>query len=81
LFVYPLWASLAGSTIFALASHQGILYLVGLLCYVLAVVMLLEPFWAPLEVGLLMSFNLAVQGVVLRRVGREDGHNRGPNPL
>jgi serine/threonine-protein kinase len=71
LFVYPLWAILAGTTFFALASNAGLFYGIGLICFGVAIVMTLEPFWAPLEVGLLMTFNLTALGLFLRRVGGE----------
>jgi hypothetical protein len=77
LFVCPLWAILAGMTFFSLASNAGVLYGIGVLCFVVAMVMTLEPFWAPLEAGLLMTFNLTAEGLFLRRVGGEPGTRSG----
>jgi hypothetical protein len=71
LILYPLWVILAGTTFFALAANAGVFYLIGTGCFLLALVMAWEPSLAPLEVGLLMTVNLTVQGVFLRRLRRK----------
>jgi eukaryotic-like serine/threonine-protein kinase len=73
LLVYPLWAILAATTFLALASHAGPFYLIGGACYLVAVGMALEPSWAPVEAGLLMTANMTAQGLFLRRVAGRAG--------
>jgi hypothetical protein len=73
LIIYPLWVILAAMTFFSLGSNAGILYVVGAGCFVLVFLILWEPLWAPVEVGLFMSANLTAQGLFLRRLGSESG--------
>jgi serine/threonine protein kinase len=78
LLIYPLWAILAGLTFFAQGVNAGIMYLVGGGCFGLALLTTWEPTWAPVEVGAFMSTNLTVQGLFLRRLGRESLAEKPP---
>jgi hypothetical protein len=69
--IYPLWFIVVGGTLFSLASNAGIFYLTGSLCYLLAVLAPLAPFYLPLVMGSLMSLNMTTLGLLLRRVARE----------
>jgi hypothetical protein len=69
--IYALWFIVVGCTSFSLAANAGILYLTGSLCFLLAVLAPLVPFYLPLIGGSLMSLNLTTLGLVLRRAARE----------
>jgi hypothetical protein len=69
--IYALWLILAGSTYFSQAANLGILYVTGSLCFLLAALAPLVPFYMPLVMGSLISLNMTMLGVVLRRVARE----------
>jgi hypothetical protein len=73
LLIYPLWAVATGSTFYSLGSLAGVSYTIGTSCFILAPIMALAPHWAPLEVGFLMSLNLLVHGLCLRRVKHDGG--------
>lgn len=64
--VYPVWIILAGMNFFALASAVGFMILPALACFALALPVALAPTWSPLEVGVVMAFNLISQGLFLR---------------
>jgi serine/threonine-protein kinase len=69
--IYALWLILAGCTYFSLAANTGVLYVTGSLCFLLAVLAPLAPFYMPLIFGSLISLNMTTVGVVFRRVARE----------
>jgi hypothetical protein len=69
--IYPLWLILVGCTFFSLASNAGIMYVNGVLCYLLALLAPLIPSYLPLIAGGLISINLTIVGLLFRAVGRE----------
>jgi hypothetical protein len=69
--IYAIWLIGMGGTFFSLAANAGVLYGPGILCFLLAVTAPLISFYLPLVVGLLMSLNLAILGLALRRLARE----------
>ena len=69
--IYALWFIVMGCTFFSLAANAGIWYLTGSLCFLLAVLAPLVPFYLPLIGGSLISLNMTTVGLVLRRVARE----------
>jgi tRNA A-37 threonylcarbamoyl transferase component Bud32 len=69
--IYALWFVLVGCTFFSIASHAGIFYLNGGLCFVMAILAPYVPFYLPLVAGALMSLNLTTFGLLSRRVARE----------
>jgi hypothetical protein len=66
--VYPLWALLAATTFYGMASEMGALYIVATLCHLAALLMMLVPAWSPFVVGVLMTTNLTTQGLFMRRL-------------
>jgi hypothetical protein len=68
LMVYPLWASSAAISFLAHATEAGLYYIVGGVIFAVAILMALTPTWAPLEVAVLMTTNMVLQGVYLRRL-------------
>jgi hypothetical protein len=73
---YPFAALLTGLAFFVLGSNYwGWCYAFGLGFFVLAVLMPLNLWWAPLEFGLLWSAALVAIGRHLRQLGAD---NRGP---
>ncbi len=70
---YPFWALLAGVMFFSLGGEWGILYLIGLAFFVLAVLMPFNLAWAPLWFGLLVGLTFLTVGLHLRRLGTEAG--------
>ena len=69
--VYPLWLIVAGCAFFSLAGEVGIMYVSGSLCFLIVVLAPLVPFYMPLVGGAVMSVNVTILGLVLRRVARE----------
>jgi hypothetical protein len=69
--IYPLWLIAVGSVFFALAANAGVMYVMGSLCFVVAVLAPFVPFYMPLVVGSLMSVNMTTLGLFLRRMARE----------
>jgi serine/threonine-protein kinase len=69
LLVYPLWIFLDGNFYCMEGSEAGIGYLAALVHYIAAVLGALAPTWAPLILGLLMSGQMVVDGIFLRRLG------------
>jgi tRNA A-37 threonylcarbamoyl transferase component Bud32 len=69
--IYALWLILTGCTFFSFAANEGILYLSGVLCFLLAALAPLIPFAMPLIVGGLMSLNVTTLGLLLRRLARQ----------
>jgi hypothetical protein len=69
--IYAIWLIGMGCTFFSFAAHAGFLYFNGCLCFLLAAMAPLFPFYMPLIVGALMSLNMMTLGFVLRRVARE----------
>jgi serine/threonine-protein kinase len=68
--VYPLWLAIGGLTFMALASEAGTFYVISACCYSMAALMLLQPEWSPFVVALLITANMLMQGLMLRRLGR-----------
>jgi hypothetical protein len=58
----------AGCAFFSLAGEVGIMYVSGSLCFLLVVLAPLVPFYMPLVGGAVMSVNVMILGLVLRRV-------------
>jgi hypothetical protein len=69
--IYAIWLTGMGYTFFWAAANAGILYISGSLCFLLAIVAPLVPFYMPLLVGALMSLNIVMLGLLFRRVARE----------
>jgi hypothetical protein len=69
--IYAIWLIGMGGTFFSFGANAGILYFNGGLCYLLAALAPLVPYYMPLIVGSLMSLNMATLGLLLRRVARE----------
>jgi hypothetical protein len=69
--IYALWLIVVSCTFFSLAANAGVLYLNGILCFLLAVIAPWVPFYMPLVAGLLMSLNMMTFALVLRRVAKE----------
>jgi len=69
--IYAIWLIGMGCTFFSLAANAGVLYGPGILCFLLAGIAPLVSFYMPLVVGLLMSLNMTMLGLLLRRVARE----------
>jgi hypothetical protein len=63
----PLLVVLTGSAMLAHANITGVMYVVGAVFFLVAVLMTLDLALAPLEVGALMSGNLLFQGLNIRR--------------
>ena len=66
LVILPLWVILAGTTMLAQASVNGMMYPAGVVFLITAVVMTFNLSLAPLEAGCLMTGNLVFQGLWLR---------------
>jgi len=69
--IYALWLILVGCTFCAVAATMGIFYVNAGLCFVLALLAPVAPFYMPLVMGSLMSVNMATLALVLRRASRE----------
>jgi serine/threonine protein kinase len=69
--IYALWLIVMGCTGFTLAANAGVFYVIGSLCFLLAVIAPFVPFCMPLVLGALMSLNLTTVGLLFRRVARE----------
>ena len=69
--IYALWLIAAGCTFFALAADAGFYYVSGSVCFLLAILAPLIPFYLPLVAGSLVSLNMTAVGLLLRRVARE----------
>jgi hypothetical protein len=69
--IYALWLILVGCTFISFGANAGFLYVTGSLCFMVAILAPLVPFYMPLVMGLLMSVNITARGLVLRRVARE----------
>jgi eukaryotic-like serine/threonine-protein kinase len=66
LVILPLWVILAGMTMLAQASLNGMMYPAGVAFLITAVAMTFNLSLAPLEAGCLMTGNLVLQGLWLR---------------
>jgi hypothetical protein len=66
LMVYSLWVIAAALSFLAHAAEAGVYYVIGGAMFVMSFVFALTPTWAPLEVGFLMTANMAFQGFYLR---------------
>jgi hypothetical protein len=69
--IYALWLIEGGCTYFSQAANVGILYVTASVCFLLAVLAPFVPFYMPLVVGSLISLNMTMLGLLLRRVARE----------
>jgi serine/threonine protein kinase len=78
LLLYPFSAVVSGLAFFIMGSNYwGRCYAVGAAFWVLALLMPLHLFWAPLEFGLLWSTVLTMLGLHLRRLGKQAQPDRG----
>jgi serine/threonine protein kinase len=68
--VYPLWATTAAMSFLAHATEAGMYYMVGAFLFCMAILMALTPQWAPLEVAIFMTANMATQALYLRKLTR-----------
>jgi hypothetical protein len=68
LFVYPVLSLLAAQAFLALADDQGIYYVIGGACCLVAALTAFAPFWAPLLIAVLASANMLAQGLYIRAV-------------
>jgi hypothetical protein len=73
--IYALWLIAAGCTYFSLAANSGILYVTGSLCFLLAVLAPLIPFYMPLVMASHISLHMTMLGLMFRRVAREAASN------
>jgi serine/threonine protein kinase len=69
--VYAIWLVQVGGTFFTLAPSAGFLYLTGCACFLLALLIPWIPEFAPLLVGTLMSVNMTIHGLFLRRLAKQ----------
>jgi hypothetical protein len=69
--IYALWLIVTGATFFSLAANAGILYVIGSVCFLLAVLVPFIPFAMPLIVGSFVSLNMMTHWFLLRRVAQE----------
>ena len=69
--IYAFWLIGVGSTFFSLAANAGMLYIISAICFLLAFIEPLVPYYMPLIVGLFMSLNMTTHGLLMRRVARE----------
>jgi hypothetical protein len=76
LLVYPLWATTAAMSFLAHATEAGIYLIVAAVAFGMSVLMALTPSWAPLEVALFMSANMAAQGLYLHRQSRRPSEDK-----
>jgi hypothetical protein len=53
------------------ATEAGMYYMVGALLFCVAILMALTPTWAPLEVAVFMTANMATQALYLRKLTKE----------
>jgi serine/threonine protein kinase len=79
--LYPGFAALAGLAFFALGSgYWGWCYAFGLAFYGLALLMIVDLRWAPIEFGTLWAVVLTVIGLRLHRLGRSEQRKKeGPD--
>jgi eukaryotic-like serine/threonine-protein kinase len=68
LMVYPIWATTAAMSFLAHATEAGMYYMVGALLFCVAILMALTPTWAPVEVAVFMTANMASQALYLRKL-------------
>jgi serine/threonine-protein kinase len=73
LVIIPVLVVLTGSSMMAQASLHGMMYVVGTIYFLVAVLMTLDLTLAPLECGALMTGNLLFQGFYIRRFGTNPG--------
>jgi hypothetical protein len=71
LMVYSLWAITAGLSFLAHATEAGMYYVITAIMFCVSVLFALTPYYAPLEVAVLMSANMAAQGLYMSRLGIE----------
>jgi hypothetical protein len=66
--VFPLWAFLDGNFYCMIGSEAGVAYPVALVHYAAAVLVTLAPPLSPLVLGVLMSGDMLIDGLYLRRL-------------
>src|SRR5262249_50822490 len=71
LLTFPVWLLIQGVYDCGMASLAGILYVIGTADFVVAIVMALLPAYSPLIGSVLISLSLLLQGLAMRRLGRE----------
>src|SRR5262249_54029066 len=71
--VWPLarFRGWTGGTYFSLAANAGVMYVLGSLCFLVAALAPFVLFSMPLVFGALISLNLSILGLGLRRLARE----------
>jgi hypothetical protein len=74
---YAVWAAMAGLSFLAHATEAGMYYVIAAVMFVVSVVLAITPYYAPLEVALLMSVNMAVQGLYMRSLTRDPAEKLG----
>jgi hypothetical protein len=75
--IYALWLIQVSGTFFALGASAGHMYLTAGFCLGLALIIPWIPAYAPLVVGCLMSLNMTMQGLFLRRLAKEAAQEAG----
>jgi serine/threonine protein kinase len=75
LMIYSIWAVTAGLSFLSHAVEAGFYYVVAGIMFCMSIVLALTPLWAPLEVAFLMTLNMGVQGIMLRRASSESTYD------
>jgi eukaryotic-like serine/threonine-protein kinase len=74
LMIYSIWAAAAALSFLSHAVEAGFYYVVAGIMFCMSIVLAFTPTWAPLEVACLMTLNMGLQGLLLRRVSNEPGY-------
>jgi serine/threonine protein kinase len=80
LLVYPVWHLLAGLAFFACADLLGLHHLEGGAAFAASVLGALAPAWAPLILATFSSLNMALLGLLFRRVRRPGTQEEDQRP-
>jgi len=80
LLVYPVWHLLAGMAFFACADMLGLHHLEGGAAFAASVLGALAPAWAPLILATFSSLNMALLGLLFRRVRRPGTQEEDQRP-
>jgi serine/threonine protein kinase len=75
--IYALCLIQVGCTFFTFAATAGFLFITGICCFLLSLLIPWAPSLAPLLIGTLMSVNMTVQGIMLRRLAKESAGDAG----
>jgi tRNA A-37 threonylcarbamoyl transferase component Bud32 len=78
--IYALWLAQVGGTFYTFAANAGPLFIVGTICFILALVVPWIPFYAPLVAGTLMTLNMTTQGLLLHYLAKEAAQNSASLP-